>query len=297
MTFRLWLHLLKRALVSIRDNRLVNVVCMSTMVISMLILGSFLLLFVNVNNWIQGWGKSWYMTVYLHDNISEENRGQVESFLKKLPSVEIKRYISKETAFSEFKEALGSQAGILEGLSDNPLPASFEVFLRNVEHDKVEPRTIEESLERIEGVEEVQISEEWLRRFEGLMNVVRLAGFVIGGLLCVAILFIVTNSIKLTIYSRRDEIEILKLVGATDWFVKVPFLLEGLLQGLASGFLTMGILFGGYSLLSAKRVHILGVTVVDLVFLPREYVIAIFVLSITLGVMGSLVAVGRFFDL
>jgi cell division transport system permease protein len=297
MTLRLWLHLLKRALVSIRDNRLVNVVCMSTMVISMLILGSFLLLFVNVNNWIQGWGKSWYMTVYLHDNISEENRGQVESFLKKLPSVEIKRYISKETAFSEFKEALGSQAGILEGLSDNPLPASFEVFLRNVEHDKVEPRTIEESLERIEGVEEVQISEEWLRRFEGLMNVVRLAGFVIGGLLCVAILFIVTNSIKLTIYSRRDEIEILKLVGATDWFVKVPFLLEGLLQGLASGFLTMGILFGGYSLLSAKRVHILGVTVVDLVFLPREYVIAIFVLSITLGVMGSLVAVGRFFDL
>lgn len=297
MTLRLWLHLLKRALVSIRDNRLVNVVCMSTMVISMLILGSFLLLFVNVNNWIQGWGKSWYMTVYLHDNISEENRGQVESFLKKLPSVEIKRYISKETAFSEFKEALGSQAGILEGLSDNPLPASFEVFLRNVEHDKVEPRTIEESLERIEGVEEVQISEEWLRRFEGLMNVVRLAGFVIGGLLCVAILFIVTNSIKLTIYSRRDEIEILKLVGATDWFVKAPFLLEGLLQGLASGFLTMGILFGGYSLLSAKRVHILGVTVVDLVFLPREYVIAIFVLSITLGVMGSLVAVGRFFDL
>ena len=297
MTLRLWLHLLKRALVSIRDNRLVNVVCMSTMVISMLMLGSFLLLFVNVNNWIQGWGKSWYMTVYLHDNISEENRGQVESFLKKLPSVEIKRYISKETAFSEFKEALGSQAGILEGLSDNPLPASFEVFLKNVEHDKVEPRTIEESLERIEGVEEVQISEEWLRRFEGLMNVVRLAGFVIGGLLCVAILFIVTNSIKLTIYSRRDEIEILKLVGATDWFVKVPFLLEGLLQGLASGLLTMGILFGGYSLLSAKRVHILGVTVVDLVFLPREYVIAIFVLSITLGVMGSLVAVGRFFDL
>lgn len=297
MTLRLWLHLLKRALVSIRDNRLVNVVCMSTMVISMLILGSFLLLFVNVNNWIQGWGKSWYMTVYLHDNISEENRGQVESFLKKLPSVEIKRYISKETAFSEFKEALGSQAGILEGLSDNPLPASFEVFLRNVEHDKVEPRTIEESLERIEGVEEVQISEEWLRRFEGLMNVVRLAGFVIGCLLCVAILFIVKNSIKLTIYSRRDEIEILKLVGATDWFVKAPFLLEGLLQGLASGFLTMGILFGGYSLLSVKRVHILGVTVVDLVFLPREYVIAIFILSITLGVMGSLVAVGRFFDL
>jgi cell division transport system permease protein len=127
----------------------------------------------------------------------------------------------------DLAETLGSQAGLLEGLSKNPLPASYEVVFRNGDLSREELKQIKESLEKVKGVDEVQYSEQWLEQIEGFVYITRILGLVVGGLLCVAVLFIVTNTIKLAIYSRRDEIEIYKLVGATDWFVKTPFLIEG----------------------------------------------------------------------
>jgi cell division transport system permease protein len=113
----------------------------------------------------------------------------------------------------------------------------------------------------------------------------------------VAVLFIITNTIKLTIYSRRDEIEIFKLVGATDWFVKMPFLIEGAIQGVLSGFITLLILFIVYSLFSLQTVHIFGLPVMDIVFLPYGYMLLLFIFSLLLGLTGSFIAVGRFFRL
>ena len=97
-------------------------------------------------------------------------------------------------------------------------------------------------MEKVAGVDEVQYSEQWLDQFEGLLYVLKVAGLAIGGLLCVAVLFIITNTIKLAIYSRRNEIEIYKLVGATDWYVKAPLLIEGALQGLLGALIALGIL-------------------------------------------------------
>ncbi|MFC1885340.1 cell division protein FtsX, partial [Thermodesulfobacteriota bacterium] len=156
---------------------------------------------------------------------------------------------------------------------------------------------IKKVLEALEGVEEVQSSEDWFKRFEGVVNMVRLAGMIIGGLLCLGVIFIVSNTIKLAIYSRREEIEIMKLVGATDWFVKVPFLIEGLLQGLVSGILSLTILFIGYLILSAKKMYFLNLALLDFVFIPQEYMISIFLMSIVLGLAGSFIALGRFFDI
>ena len=147
------------------------------------------------------------------------------------------------------------------------------------------------------GVDEVQYSEEWLSRFEGLMRVVRLAGFIIGGLLCLGVLFIVTNTIKLTIYSRQEEIEIMKLVGATDWFVKIPFLIEGTIQGMVSGFVSLLALYSGYAFLSAKKADILGLAILDFQFVPTDYCLTIFLVSSGLGLVGSFIALGRFFKL
>jgi cell division transport system permease protein len=149
----------------------------------------------------------------------------------------------------------------------------------------------------MDGIAEVQFSEEWLHRFKGLMNIIKLVGFVIGGLLCLGIVFIVTNTIKLTIYSRREEIEILKMVGATDWFVKIPFLLEGAIQGILSGIFALGMLYLGYFLLSTKKMHLLGLAGLDFAFLPYEYSLSIVLISSVLGLLGCFIAVGRFFDI
>lgn len=291
-------YFFRQTLSNIMDNRVVHVIGLGTMVISLLILGAFLLLIVNVNNWIEGWGgRSLLISVYLDDGISQVKKDEITSFIRQLPAAKIKRFVSKKDALKDFRKALGLQTNMLEGLSRNPLPASFEVSFEDVGSKSIDPKAMKKELEKLKGVEEVQYSEEWLNHFEGLMSIVRLVGFIIGGFLCMGVLFIIVNTIKLTIYSRKDEIEILKLVGATDWFVKIPFLLEGMIQGLMSGVLALLVLFFGYSLLSAKKLHFLYLATLDFVFIPNEYALSILLSGIILGLIGALMALGRFFDI
>jgi cell division transport system permease protein len=267
---------------------------MGTMIISLLIFGSFLLLFVNLNSWVYGWGHSLSMSVYLQDGIDKPTKDKIASCIEDFPFAEVEKYISKEEALRDLKKALGAGAGLLNGMSHNPLPASFEIVFKNIESSEADPDRLVKALEKIDGVAEVQYSQDWLKRFEGIMDLVKLIGFVLGGLLCIGVLFIVTNTIKLTIYTRKHEIEIQKLVGATDWFIRMPFLLEGIIQGVLSGIFSLLILLSGYLFLSTKKVHLLDLTVLDFVFLPNEYVLMLFLISAGLGLAGSFIAVGRF---
>ena len=235
------------------------------------------------------------MSVYIDDGLDEDARNKIEAAIKGLKGAEIKKFISKEQALSNLKNSLGDKVGLLEGLKDNPFPASFEILFHETEEYKVDPEKIKSDLEKIDGVDEVQYSEQWVERFKGIMNAVRIFGLVIGGFLCMAVLFITTNTIKLTIYSRRDEIEIYKLVGATDWFVKLPYLIEGTIEGLVGGILSFMILLVVYSVFSVKTVQVFGLPVIDFTFLSFEHSLFIILLSIALGFIGGMIAIGRFF--
>ena len=237
------------------------------------------------------------MSVYLKDGVDKELKDEIESIIKGLPGAEITGYVSKAQAEADLIASLGEQAGLLDGITTNLLPASFEIIFKHAKKDQIDPRSIKVLLEQLEGVDEVQYSEQWLERFEGLMYILKVIGLIVGGLFSMAVLFIITNTIKLTIYSRRDEIEILKLVGATDWFVKMPFLIEGAIQGILSGFIALCVLFLVYSLFSLKTLHIFGLPVMNVVFLPFGYLSLLLVFSLILGLTGSFVAVGRFFRL
>jgi cell division transport system permease protein len=292
---RLWSTYFKQALSSILYNRLIYAISVGTIAISLLIFGAFVLLSVNVKNWIQGWGQTLSISVYVKDGIDEATRERIRTAISTLQGAEIKGYISKEKALQDMKGMLGSQAGLLDGLSRNPLPASFEVAFRNVDRTKFEPKRIKEALEKVAGVDEVQYSEQWLDQFEGLLYVLKVAGLAIGGLLCVAVLFIITNTIKLAIYSRRNEIEIYKLVGATDWYVKAPLLIEGALQGLLGALIALVILSVIHFILSFKAIQVFGLPFMDFVFLSHSYALGILSLGLVLGLLGSFIAIGRFF--
>jgi len=279
-----------------RKNLTVHVLSLGTIIASLLILGAFLLLFQNLQNWLQRWGSALSMSVYLKDGTSDYKRDKIDSFIRGLPGAEIKRFISKKEAMDDLRAALRDEAGFLKSLTHNPLPASYEVVFERNDSQRVNAEKIRGQLEKLDGVEEVQYSSEWLKRLAGVLDIVWLIGYIIGGLLCLCVVFIVTNTIKLTIYSRKDEIEILKLVGATDWFVKLPFLLEGMIQGILGGILATLSLFLGYLFLSAKDIYLIGPTPLDFVFLPTEYLAVIFALSMALGIIGSFIAIGRFFD-
>ena len=296
MGLRNWAYYTKHAFINIFGNRLVHAISVGTITSSLILFGSFILLSYNLNNWMVEWGQSLSMSVYLQDEIDQKTRARIESLLKNLPSAEVKEYISKDRAMVDLIDGLGAHSGLLEGLKENPLPASFEIEFKDVNIRQLNPQKMKEEIEKIEGVQEVQYSEEWLERLEGLVYVLKVAGFVVAGFLCLAVLFITTNTIKLTIYSRRDEVEILKLVGATDWFVKMPFLIEGAIQGLVGGLIAVSVLFLLFLLFSLDNVHIIGLPVLEIVFLPIAHLTSILLLGLILGLVGSFIAVGRFID-
>jgi cell division transport system permease protein len=292
---RHWLYYFKHAFSSILGNRLIYLISTGTISISLLLFGTFVLISANFSNWVQSWEKSLSLSVYLENGMDDRQKEEVERAIQRLPGAQIKEFISKDRAMRDLAETLGSQAGLLEGLSKNPLPASYEVVFRNGDLSREELKQIKASLEKVKGVEEVQYSEQWLEQVEGFVYITRILGLVVGGLLCVAVLFIVTNTIKLAIYSRRDEIEIYKLVGATDWFVKTPFLIEGAIQGILGAGVALSVLFMAYSLLTVRTIQLFGLPVMDVIFLNTGQQALIVFLGLVLGLLGSFVAIGRFF--
>jgi cell division transport system permease protein len=292
---RVWVYHFKNAFLNILNNRLIHAVSIGTISVSLLFLGAFILSWVNLNAWVVQWGQSVSMSVYLKEGVEKKAMEKIESALKSLPGSEIRSFISREKAWSNLMEMLGSQAGLLDGLTRNPLPASYEVLFREVARYRMDPKAIKEKIEKMEGVDEVQYSEQWLERLEGVIYILKLAGLIIGALLCGAVLFIISNTIRLTIYSRRDEIEIQKLVGATDWFVKAPYMIEGCVQGVLGGAIAFGILLVMYSLLPFKTIHLFGLPMMDIIFLPRPYILALFCTGFLLGLLGSFIAITRSF--
>lgn len=287
-------YFFRQALGNIFENRLVHLIGVGTMVIAFLIFDAFVLAFVNINAWTQERGRTLTMSIYFKE---DPERSAIEDIRRQLLDypVSIAKFVSKNDAMKSLRRQLGEKAGLLDGLKENPLPASLEIILSRDEIDDSLPYELKKKLERIENVDEVQYSQEWIDRIQAVMGAVEIVGLVFGGLLFLAALFIVTNTIKLTIYSRKDEIEILKLVGATNGFVKAPFLIEGSIQGFLGGSVAMSILFLGYILVTNKVDLRIGFGALDLVFLSPEFILLLVATSIIAGFIGSTVSLGRFF--
>lgn len=296
MILRMWTYFLKRTISNMMEQRFIQLISMGTITISLLLLSAFVLLVVNLNAWLSEWGHSLSMSVYIEDGITDEKREEIREALEKIDGAELRDFVSKERALEDLREAFGAQAALLDGFDENPLPASFELVFLEKEFRNLEPEVIKAEIESLEGVDEVQYSEQWIERFESFLYMIQAGGIVMGGMLCLAVLFITTNTIKLTIYARRDELVIYKLVGATDRFVKAPFLIEGAIQGLAGGAAALGCLYLAYKLLSLKPLYVSGFPMLRVVFLQPELALGLLALSVSLGVVGGIIAVGRFFD-
>ncbi len=280
---------------NIFNNRLVHLIGVGTMAIAFLIFDAFILIFLNLNYWSEERGKLLTMSVYFKEEPERIVLEDIEKELLHFPGVTIKGFISKDDAMESLRRQLGNKAGLLDGLRENPLPASLEIILSRDKGGNSLPYQLKTRLEGIDIVDEVQYSQEWIERFQAIMEALKIVGIVVGALLFLAALFIITNTIKLTIYSRKDEIEILKLVGATNRFVKMPFLIEGSIQGFLGGSLALILLFVAYMIVVARVDLRIGFAALDFVFLPTQYIILLLVMSSIAGLIGSTISLGRFF--
>jgi len=284
----------QRALKDILENRFLNAVTIITIALSVLIVSSFGLFFLNAQDMFNAWKKGVRIMVYLESGTSEAQRLDTRFRLQTIAGIKRIRFISKDDALTLMKTRMQRQASLLDNLRENPLPDAFEVSMATEANS---PEKIEFLAQRIEGlpsVSEVEYGQQWIERFANFFNLFKLAGYGMGGLFFMATVFIAANTIRLVLYSRREEIHIMRLVGATDNFIKVPFYLEGLIQGFSGGVIGLGVLYAAYSAVGSQFEQTLSAEMVAIRFFSLGICAAIIGCGMLTGFLGSFFSLRQF---
>ena len=240
----------KRAIQDILDHRFLNVVTIITIAISILIVSAFALFFVNANEIINSWKKGIRIMAYLKPDAPEIKIPELKQKIQHIGGIQDVRFISKKEAFQQLKKQMRRQSSLFENLKKNPLPDAFEIRLIASFQNQEKVEMLATRLESLPQIDEVEYGQRWLGRFTNFFNLFRLTGYAMGGLFFMAALLIVANTIRLVLYSRREEIEIMRLVGATDSFIKAPFYIQGFIQGAFGGIIGLAALFVTFMFIS-----------------------------------------------
>ncbi|NVM56493.1 MAG: ABC transporter permease [Desulfobacterales bacterium] len=239
----------RRAMRNISAAPYLHVAATGTMAFSLLIIGAFAVICVNINDLIRLWQQNIRVVAYLIDGLPETRIEPLRQHIAKFYGVEQVRFVSKDEAMARFRVQLKHRLSLLDGLRENPLPASFEIRLIHAwqSWERVDP--LAEQIRAFPEIGDVEYGEAWLHRFSAFIGFFKLASLIIGGLVFATAVFVSANTLRLGLYARREEIEIMRLVGATSSFIKTPFYIQNLIEGLVGGLIASGLLFGSYKLL------------------------------------------------
>lgn len=284
---------------AVRNMRQWPFLCMAsilTMAVALATVGTFILVVMNIEQLAQRWTQEVQVVAYLKQPVPAQDLAAQLHDLQQIQQVSKVQYVSPAEAMQRFKQRLEEDAELLSGVEADLLPASFELSLHAEDRHQRGVRQVIDQLEKQLQVDDLSYGQNWLERFNSFVGMLRYVGIFLGGLLLLAALFIVSNTIKLTLYARRDELEIMALVGATMRFIKVPFLLEGALQGLLGGLLSLLFLSLSFYLLVAPGLQALWLTPVDftLAFLSLKQQGWLVAAGVLLGTLGSLSSLRRF---
>lgn len=284
----------RRAIKDILENRFLTAITVATIALSIMIASAFALFFINAGDLMNLWQKGIRMMVYLKSDTSEAGRLDTKFRLQGIAGIHSATFISKNDAMAKLKSQMQHHTSLLDNLKENPLPDAFEITIEPTARNITELDFLAERIISLPTVAEVEYGQQWIRRFTNIINLFRLAGYGIGTLFFMATVFIVANTIRLVLYSRRDEIEIMRLVGATDRFIKIPFYIQGMLQGGAGTVLGLLVLFVGYLSLSSHFEQSVSGSLITIRFFPLEMCTAIIVGGILVGGLGCLVSLKQF---
>lgn len=277
---------------SLRRNNWMSFASIGTVAVSLFVLGVFLLLVLNMNRLASSLESQVQISVYLADGLSESARKDIASDIEALQGIEELRYVPKEEAKERLAKRLGDQKYLLDALGEkNPLPDSFEVVLKSP--DLVE--TAAAAITRMDGVEQAKYGQDVIEHLFAITRLIRIFGLALMVLLAGATLFIISNTIRLTVFARRKEVAIMKYVGATDWFIRWPFLLEGMVLGFVGGVLAAIALQSFYAAMASKIYETLAFFPL-LPQYPYMYYVsaAILISGMGIGALGSTISLKRF---
>ncbi len=287
---------IKTTFSNIKSNKQLFSLSVATNFIAFTVLGIFFLLFVNLDILFSSWDKHIQLIVYLDDKISNPNKKKIELLFNSNDKIDSIFFVSRDQAWESFRGKFSSKSNFVTSLNFNPLPDSYTLRFASGPDRLKNIRDFSEKIKNENGVESVEYGEKWISRFEQFMIFLRGFILVFGVVLFSGMILIISNTIKLSIYSRKDEIDLMTLLGATHQYIKVPLLLEGILQGVSGSLL---------ALVSVKLIHLYIVfwfqgslesvfRGLEFQYLTKPIIFSVISTGIIVGVLGSSISANQF---
>lgn len=291
MKIRTLEYFIKEAFASLRHNGLMSLASVSTVALSLVILGMFLIMVLNLGHMASALESQVQVTVFLQDNLSDREQTAISQQVTKIAGVKKVEFVSKEQALKKFRERLGDQQSILNALGENnPLPNGYDIKVEKPEQVK----GIAQAISNIKGVENVRYGKEVVENLFSLTKMIRTLGLVLIVFLGFAAMFIISNTIRITVFARRKEIHIMKYVGATDWFIRWPFLIEGMILGFFGALIAVLVIVKTYTIVTGHVAETIAFLPILPLYPLLSYLTAFLIaVGTTIGALGSTISLRK----
>jgi cell division transport system permease protein len=285
-------YAIEEAAASLWRGRQSGALSTGTIALALLVLGGFLLVTANLEQLGAQWSNAAEMSVYLKDDVTPAQRTAIEQATASHRVVATRAYVSKAEALARFRRTFADLAATVDDLGDNPLPASYELRLNGGPGTRSAMDDLGTALRQMPGVADVRYDRQWLDRLLRAITIVRAVGLLLGLVLTLAAALTVANVVRLALYARRDEIDIMQLVGAPQAYIRGPFVMEGVLQGGVGALLALLVLGVGFLAVRARYLAPLAsaINLASIRFLPVELCVLLVLGGMLVGCVGGLVA-------
>lgn len=291
-------YLLRETTSNLGRNITITLASILTVTVSLALVGASLMLRSGVENATRRWQGGIEFVIFLRNDATQQQIDSIAEGLEQSPEVERVVFVNKQEAYAEFTTLFADSPELIDSITAEDLPPSFRVEPVNKDVDAVE--SLGSTFEKRSGVDQVVFASKTIRLIQQLSSRLTVGIFIIAAVLLGAAALLILNTIRMAMFARRREIEVMKLVGATNWFIRVPFMLEGLVQGLIGAFLAIGALaafrpFFQKWLPSAEDIPLVGGFQVSSAEMTVIFVV-LGIVGVAIGVIGAAIAVSRFLD-
>ena len=274
-------------------NRLMSLASVTVLMACLIIMGAGIMIYFNINNVVDKVQSQNVVMVYVADDASEDETTQIGTSLKGISNVESCEFVPKEVAFQEQIQSMGGDAALFEGFDEIPLPDAYKVTVKDLSQFE---NTVSQ-IKQINKVHSVRENSDLASKLLSLRHAVSIVSVGLVVMLFLVALFIISNTIRITMFSRKLEISIMKAVGATNWFIRWPFMIEGMILGTISGIVSLGVLWGLYAVAEkvfAQTLSLIGFSLVPFSAYWWQILLVFVAIGLFTGGFGSLVSMAKY---
>ena len=274
-------------------NRLMSLASVTVLMACLIIMGAGIMIYFNINNVVDKVQSQNVVMVYVADDASEDETTQIGTSLKGISNVESCEFVPKEVAFQEQIQSMGGDAALFEGFDEIPLPDAYKVTVKDLSQFE---NTVSQ-IKQINKVDSVRENSDLASKLLSIRHAVSIVSVGLVVMLFLVALFIISNTIRITMFSRKLEISIMKAVGATNWFIRWPFMIEGMILGTISGIVSLGVLWGLYAVAEkvfAQTLSLIGFSLVPFSGYWWQILLVFVAIGLFTGGFGSLVSMAKY---